>query len=199
MVPAMPRIAASTIDEHVRNQTGRVLEAASRLFRQRGLHGTDMSDIAAAVGLARNSLYRYYPNKEHILVACVERDMEPFLRRIWALESGFPEPRARIDAWIDMSIDVAISPAHATLGLISEIKEASAELHEQIMLLHRAPNDVLERAVTAVLGRQGRDPALITALIAGMVQSGAGQAMRRNSHVAVKRELKSAVTRLLLP
>lgn len=195
----MPRIAAPTIQEHVRNQTERLLEAASRLFRERGLHGTDMSDIAAAVGLARNSLYRYYPNKEHILVACVERDMAPFLARIRALESAFPDPRARIDAWIDMSIDIATSPDHATLELISEIREKSPELRQQILQLHQAPSVILERAVAAVLGKQRRDPALVTVMIAGMVQSAAAQAMRRGGQAAVKRELKSAAARLLQP
>lgn len=195
----MPRIEAATIHEHVRQQAERVLEAASALFRRQGLHGTDMGDIAAAVGLARNSLYRYYPNKEHILIACVERDMGPFLQRIEALETAYPEPRARIDAWIDMSIDIATSPAHATLELISEIRESSPELRQQIMRLHKAPNAVLEAAVRAVVGRQRRDPALVTAMIAGMVQSGAGQAIRRGAQVAVKRELKSAAARLLQP
>lgn len=195
----MPRIEAATIHEHVRQQTERVLEAASDLFRRQGLHGTDMGDIASAVGLARNSLYRYYPNKEHILIACVERDMGPFLQRIEALESGYPDPRARIDAWIDMSIDIATSPAHATLELISEIRESTPELRQQIMRLHKAPNAVLEAAVRAVVGRQRRDPALVTAMIAGMVQSGAGQAIRRGLQVAVKRELKSAAARLLQP
>lgn len=195
----MPRIAAPTIEEHVRNQNDRVLAAASRLFRERGLHGTDMSVIAAAVGLARNSLYRYYPSKEHILLACIQRDMQPFLRRMRALEATFPEPRARIEGWIDMSIDIAVSPAHATLELISEIRESSPELRQQVLQLHQAPNQVLERAVKAVLGVQRRDPLLVTAMIAGMVQSGAGQAIRRRSQAAVKRELKSAVARLLNP
>jgi len=195
----MPRIEAATIQEHVRIQTGRVLDAASVLFRKQGFHGTDMSHIAAAVGLARNSLYRYYPNKEHILVACVQRDMAPFMERIEALEQGFPDPRARIDAWIDMSIDIATSPAHATLELISEIQEASPELRQQIVQLHLGPNTVLENAVKGVLGRQRRDPALVTAMVSGMVQSGAAQAIRRNTQVAVKRELKSAVARLLQP
>jgi AcrR family transcriptional regulator len=195
----MPRIEAATIQEHVRIQTERVLDAASALFRKQGFHGTDMSHIAAAVGLARNSLYRYYPNKEHILVACVQRDMTPFLKRIEALEQGFPDPRARIDAWIDMSIDIATSPAHATLELISEIQEASPELRQQIVQLHLAPNTVLENAVKGVLGRQRRDPALVTAMVSGMVQSGAAQAIRRHTQVAVKRELKSAVARLLQP
>jgi AcrR family transcriptional regulator len=195
----MPRIEAATIEEHVRLRNERLLDAASALFRSQGFAGTDMAVIARAVGLARNSLYRYYPNKEHILVACVQRDMAPFLGRIEALDRAFPDPRARIDAWIDMAIDMATSPAHATLELMSEIQESSPELRQQIMRLHQLPNTVLERAVAAVLGHQRRDPALVTAMVAGMVQSGAGQAIRRARPAAVKRELKSATARLLQP
>lgn len=195
----MPRIGAATIEEHVRIQIAKVLDAASRLFRERGFHGTDMSDIARAVGLARNSLYRYYPNKEHILVACVQRDMGPVLERIRALEPRYPEPRARVEAWIDMAIDIATGPSHATLELMSEIREASPELRQQIMQLHQGPNEVLAGAVRALLGTQRRDPALVTAMIAGMVQSAAAQAIRRGSAAAAKRELKSACGRLLQP
>lgn len=195
----MPRIEAASIREHVRLQTGRVLDAARTLFRKRGFQGTDMGDIAAAIGLARNSLYRYYPSKEHILVACVQRDMGPFLKRIDALERSFPDPHQRIDAWIDTAIDIATSPAHATLELIGEIRETSPDLRRQIMLMHQSPNGVLENAVKSALGRQHRDPALLTALIASMVQSGAGQAIRGSSQAAVRRELRSAVARLLQP
>lgn len=195
----MPRIEAASIEEHVRLQTSRVLDAASALFHSRGFAATDMGAIAAAVGLARNSLYRYYPNKEHILIACVKRDMAPFLERFEGLQKTVADARVRIDAWIEMSIDIATSPAHATLELIGEIQEASPDLRQQIMQLHQLPNAVLGNAVKSLLGRQHRDPALLTAMISGMVQSGAAQAIRRNNAAAVKRELKSAVARLLRP
>lgn len=195
----MPRISAASIEEHVRQQNERVLEAAARLFRAKGFRGTDMADIAAAVGLARNSIYRYFPNKEHILAACVQRDMGPFVKRIEGLEEAYPDPRARVEAWIDMAIDMATSPAHATLELMSEVREASPELRQQILRLHQAPNTVLERAVGALVARQRRDPALVTAMVAGMVQSAAAQAIRRSSAAAVKRELRSAAARLLQP
>jgi AcrR family transcriptional regulator len=197
----MPRIQASTVEEHIARQTERLLEAASHLFRKRGFSGTDMGAIAAAMGLARNSLYRYYPSKEHILLACTQRDMTPFMNRIEALERSHPDPRARIEAWLDMAIDIATSPAHATMELIREIQESAPELRQAILRLHQEPNRILESAVRAVLARQQRDPALVTAMIAGMTQSAAAQAIRRGSgnDGPLRRELKSSVTRLLQP
>ena len=65
----MPRIAAANIKEHVRIQSEKILDAANVLFRNNGYHHTDISDIGSAIGLARNSLYSYFPNKDHILLA----------------------------------------------------------------------------------------------------------------------------------
>ena len=94
----MPKINAASIEEHVSRQKELLLDEASKLFRRKGFRATDMADIANAMGLARNSLYRYYPNKDHILVACVQRDM---------------------------SINFATAPSHASMQLITEVQESA--------------------------------------------------------------------------
>jgi AcrR family transcriptional regulator len=193
----MPRISASSIRAHVSRQREQLLDAATVLFRQKGYRATEFADIARAIGLARNSLYRYYPDKEHLLLACVQRDMEPLLKRFEQLEHAFREPRARIDAWLELSLAFATGPAHATLQVISEIRESAPDLREEIMKIHQAPTRVLEAAVREALGRQERDPAVVGAMIAGMTQSAAGLALRRGNGPAVRRELSGAVRRLL--
>ena len=194
----MPRIDAANIEEHVRLQTGRILAAATTLFQDRGYRATDMEDIALAVGLARNSLYRYYPNKDHILLACVQRDLVPFVEEMRQLEAKFPDPMMRIGAWLDAQIDIATSPAHATMELMGEIRQAAPELRREIMVLHELPNNVLEHAVTQLLKGKRRDVSLLTSLIAGMVEAAARQAINKKSNpVVVKRELGRAVGRVL--
>lgn len=49
-----------------------VLEAAVRVFSERGYRATTMSDIAAAVGMGKASLYHYVESKEEILVELYE-------------------------------------------------------------------------------------------------------------------------------
>lgn len=193
----MPRIEAASIEEHVRNRTARILDAANVLFRERGYRQTDMDDIAQAVGLARNSLYRYYRNKDYILVACVARDMGAYIEQMRNLGTLHPDPAERMGAWLDMQIDIATSPAHATLEFIAEIRTEAPELRKQLMELHEAPAAVLEGAIVEILRGRRRDTALIAALIGGMVEAAATQAMRRDNKVAVKRELRRAVERVL--
>lgn len=191
----MPRIAAASIEEHVRQQTDRILDAASKLFHDSGYRGTDMSAIAKAVGLKRNSLYRYYPNKDHILLACVQRDMAPHIERMARLAAAEPDPLDRIDLWLDMQIDIAVSPAHATMELMGEVRQADPSLRREIMALHEAPAAVLSSALAAL--RPGQDNGVIAALLQGMTQSGAAHAIRHGNAAAVKAELRRAVRRLM--
>jgi AcrR family transcriptional regulator len=46
-----------------------ILQAAARLFVERGFDGTSMYEIAEALGVTRTAIYYYYKNKEAILVA----------------------------------------------------------------------------------------------------------------------------------
>ena len=194
----MPRIEAANIEEHVRLQNGRILAAATQLFGELGYRGTDMEDIARAVGLARNSLYRYYPNKDHILLACVLRDMVPFVEELKSLDASYPDPLPRIGAWLDTQIEIATSPAHATMELMGEIREAAPDLRKQIIALHSLPNAVLEGAVSELLKGKRRDVQLVTALVAGMVEAASRQAIRHGNKAAVKRELRRMVESVLI-
>lgn len=44
-----------------------ILDTAARLFRDRGLGGTSMQDIADTLGVTRTAVYYYFKNKEEML------------------------------------------------------------------------------------------------------------------------------------
>jgi AcrR family transcriptional regulator len=181
----------------VKVQTARILDAAQELFRVRGYRKTDMEEIAQSVGLARNSLYRYYGNKDSILLACVERDMTAYLEQMRGLNSLHQDPAERIGAWVDMQIDIATSPAHATMELIAEIRGAAPKLRKQLLELHEAPAAALSGAITELLRGKRRDVNLLAVLIRGMAEAAATEALQRGNKVMIKRELLRAVMRIL--
>ncbi len=45
---------------------GRILEAALELFSEKGYEGTNIREIAAALGLVKSSVYRHFESKEEI-------------------------------------------------------------------------------------------------------------------------------------
>lgn len=51
-----------------------VVEAARALFRSRGYHRTSMSDIGAACGLLKGSVYHHFPGKEALGRAVIEQE-----------------------------------------------------------------------------------------------------------------------------
>jgi len=67
------RRARAEKNDDYRNRRAVMLEQAALLFHTNGISETSVSDIAAAAGLDRATVYYYFPNKEAI-VAEVVRD-----------------------------------------------------------------------------------------------------------------------------
>lgn len=194
----MPRIAAASIEEHVRNQGNRILDAARELFTSNGYRATDMGDIARTMGLARNSLYRYHSSKDHILVAVVEREMEPYFNELEALETEIADPIERINAWVGLQMEIAAGPCHAMIGMLGEMPPQSKALQKKIRGLHIPPRRALSKALEQVLAGTDRDVEVVTAMISSMVQAAAGVAMRSQDTARCREELRSAISRVLM-
>jgi AcrR family transcriptional regulator len=81
-----------------------IIEAAGRLFGERGYDGTRLDDVAAAAGVTKPVLYRHFDNKTALYLALLDRhraDLGSFAGAIPA--SGTLEQRLRavLDVWLD--------------------------------------------------------------------------------------------------
>jgi AcrR family transcriptional regulator len=65
----VPRLWRETIRAHRRGVRDAILHAAISHVAERGLHAVTMSEIAEGAGVARATLYKYFPDVEAILVA----------------------------------------------------------------------------------------------------------------------------------
>ncbi len=72
-----------------------ILDAAVRLFNQKGVKGTTLADVAQSVGLITNSVTYYYRKKEELATACLLRSIEA-LEEIIARAVREPTLEARI-------------------------------------------------------------------------------------------------------
>lgn len=61
-----------------------ILDASRKRFAHFGLAKTTMAEIASDIGMSKASLYYYFPDKEHLFIAVIEREMNAFLDKVSA-------------------------------------------------------------------------------------------------------------------
>ncbi|MFD7184293.1 TetR/AcrR family transcriptional regulator [Streptomyces sp. NPDC059904] len=71
-----------------RNRRQLIVEAAGRLFSERGYHAASMEEIAAGVGITATALYRHFPNKYALFAECAHAMVD---RLVGALDEMPPE------------------------------------------------------------------------------------------------------------
>ena len=49
-----------------------ILEAATRVFAEKGYHRATTKDVARAAGMAEGTIYLYFENKSELLIALME-------------------------------------------------------------------------------------------------------------------------------
>lgn len=59
--------------ERSRQTVERILDAATRVLGERGYDGASTNRIAGEAGISNGSLYQYFPNKDAIVVAVLDR------------------------------------------------------------------------------------------------------------------------------
>ncbi len=62
-----------------REKESLILQAAQKRFDHYGVAKTTMNEIAADIGMSKASLYYYYPDKESLFLAVVQKEMDEFL------------------------------------------------------------------------------------------------------------------------
>lgn len=82
-----------------------LLDAAERLFRERGFAATSVDAIVAAAGVAKGTFYLYFKSKAASLVALQDRFVFQFRDAIEQEVSAHVDWSARLDAWITAALD----------------------------------------------------------------------------------------------
>lgn len=84
-----------------------LIEAADKLFTEKGYEATTMDEIAAAAGFAKGTLYHYFANKADLLQVLREGFEKEVMSRVRSCVESRPADdwRGRIKAWIDGAVN----------------------------------------------------------------------------------------------
>lgn len=90
-----------------------VIAAGVRVFTERGYHAATMDDVAAALGIAKSSLYHHVSGKEEILQRAIDRGLgalEAVFDAVFdSVERGSASPAAALEAAVRGAVETLIT------------------------------------------------------------------------------------------
>jgi AcrR family transcriptional regulator len=164
-----------------------VLEAAARILERYGFEGYTTNTIAERAGVSIGSLYQYFPGKDAITVALIERECARLLADVSEAES-LVDHRDAIDHLI--SAAVAHQMRRPRLARLLDLEESRLPIGSRI----RQANDAIGGALLRILSRPDfpysgdRKEAVLDlfAIARGMVDA-AGEREETDAHQLEKR------------
>ena len=159
----------------------RLLETADRLFYQEGLRAVGIDRIIAEAGVAKMTLYTYFPSKDDLLVAVLRyreaqvlaffraamarharRTKDPLRAFFAALQEWFASPGFRGCAFQNAAAELA-DPAHPGTQVVRDHKRRFAELLRGLVEEAAGPGaETLAPAIALLV-----EGAIVTAVIQG--------------------------------
>ncbi len=186
----MPKIDAPTVAEHHARRRSAIVSAAADILGADGPEAVTPAAVAAGAGMARSSVYQYYDSTLALLGAAVEEVFHRTTQDLRAATERARTPEARITAYVDASLDAAVSghfpqgSYHGT-GLPAETAARLHGLHEQLA----------EPLVSALRAAGVRDAVGVAGLVGGVVSAAAVQIGHGEPEPAVRRRLRAFVRR----
>ncbi|WP_432135255.1 MULTISPECIES: TetR/AcrR family transcriptional regulator [unclassified Streptomyces] len=142
-----------------------ITEAANALFIERGYEATTIDDIAAAVGMSKRSVFRYFPTKEDLVIGKVDYLADEMLQGLRARPAGEPvweSLRALFDLLVphvdDLDKDSVAAPIQrvifSTPNLLGSYLEKQQQMQEVVV------DELSRRAAEAGTPCPAADPTL---------------------------------------
>lgn len=117
----------------------RILETASRLFYDEGIHGVGVDRLISEASVTKATFYKHYGSKDNLILAYVRDQHERVQHRFEQVVAGAPDPQAALRAWVASLVADVNDPAFRGCAFLN----AAAEYHDprdpvrQVVATHR--------------------------------------------------------------
>lgn len=119
----------------------RILQAAARVFRDRGYSGTRLTDIAEAAEMKAGSLYYHFESREalveEVVLEGVRRTMEAVRERFRSLPPD-AAPLRKLEAMIETHLQFVLLQGDISSASIQLIWQIPQEIRERTLAVQRA-------------------------------------------------------------
>lgn len=149
--PQDPNEAARAVRAEWRSR--QLLTAAARLMERNGFHGVSMQALADEAAVSVGLIYRYFGNKDELLLAVIVNVLEAFAGQVpAAVEAAGDDPVERVAAAFRAHCEVIDEHRHAAVLTYRESRSLSAEGRNKIKEREIATSDPLRSAIRDGIG-----------------------------------------------
>jgi len=158
-----------------RRRAPEIIEAAARVFAERGFHGATTQDIADVLGIRQASLYYYFSSKEGALELVCQKGVEGFFEAAKAIARGPGTPRERIAGLIRSHLTPLTDRGDYVRVFLNERQHLPTESRRRVGKwsrgLEKIFEDVLKEGVRRGDFRHDLDTRLATLAMLGMLNA----------------------------
>jgi AcrR family transcriptional regulator len=151
-------------------RSAEILEAARRVFARSGFEGATVERIAEAAGVAKGTVYLYFPSKREIYLAALRQGMERLIGEMRRNMDAVPAPAAKLRAFVETRVRYAeqnrdlVKIYHSEFGNVGPAhldKVCRSLFLEQVKMLEQV---IAEAAAAGQIRPLGAEPAAFTIL-----------------------------------
>ncbi len=182
-----------------RRRAPQIIEAAARVFAERGFHGATTQDIADVLGIKQASLYYYFSSKEAALELVCLRGVEGFFEAAKAIAARPESARKRLALLINSHLSPLVDRADFVKVFLNERQHLPTESRRRIGRWSRGLERIFEEVIKEGIANgeflAALDPRTATLAILGMCN--AVSSWQRNENVDVA-QLSAEFARLVI-
>jgi len=164
---ALSSVANLTRGPRQDNRRARLLDAAAKLFSERGFHATSMRDIAKAVGMLSGSIYYHFESKEEMLLAVYEEGVRGVAERVEQAVAKHDAPWARLEAACAAHLSGLIAHRDYARVMIETSPDAAGGAGRRIRELRREYESRFRQLIEELTLPAGIDPNYLRRLLFG--------------------------------
>jgi AcrR family transcriptional regulator len=149
------------------NRRQQLLDAAARLFRERGYHATSMRDIAREVRMLSGSIYYHFPSKDEMLLAVYEEGLRHIAARVDAAVTGEGDPWVRLEAGCAAHLEALLELSDYTQVMIRVLPQEAPTVADRLLALRDRYEGRFRGLIEALPLPEGADRRYLRLLLFG--------------------------------
>src|SRR5437773_11069374 len=112
----MPKV----VPEYKEEARSRILDAANRVFAEKGYHEATMEDIAKRLGVSKGAIYLYFSSKEDLFEAMVKTAPQAFKEILYSSFGGETNPVQSATEFFDKMMKLSASTPGLRFEILSD-------------------------------------------------------------------------------